>query len=538
MSARQVLFHAAAREKALRGATALADAVRITLGPRSKCVLIQRKWGTPLVCDDGVTIAKELELADLEEDLGVRMLRQAAQRTSDAVGDGTTTSTLLAHAMFADGLKNVVAGASAIHLKRGLEGGLLVVIESLRAQSRPVRSRAEKEQVATISAHGNAAIGKMVADAMEKVGDDGVITVEEAKSTDTTLEVVEGMRFDRGYLSPYFVTNGERMECVLEDPSILLYDRKINAAKDLVPVLEAALGASRSLLVIADDVEAEALATLVVNNLRGTLRVCAVRAPEFGDRRKLMLQDIAVLTGGRVISEDTGTKLEHATLGDLGQASRITITKDTTTLVGGAGDRQALRERAANIRAEIERATSDYDREKLQQRVARLTGGVAVVRVGAPTEADMKSRKDAFDDAIHATQAAIAEGIVPGGGLALLRAVDALIQFEATVEGDERTGVRVLRRALEVPARQIAENAGMDAGVVVDRMRAGTGAFGFDAAKGTFGDLVEAGILDPTKVVRTAVESAVSVAGLLLLTEATMTELPSKEKEMPAMEGM
>lgn len=538
MPARQVLFHAAAREKVLRGATALADAVRITLGPRSRSVLIARKWGTPLVCDDGVTIAKELELADPEEDLGVRMLRQAAQRTSDAVGDGTTTATLLAHAMYSEGLKNVVAGASAIDLKRGLDRGFLAVVESLRTQSRPVRSRAEKEQVATISAHGNARVGELVADAMEKVGDDGVITVEEAKSTETILEIVEGMRFDRGYLSPYFVNNAERMECVLDEASILLYDRKIHSAKDLLPLLEALLAANRSLLVIADDVEADALATLVVNNIRGTLHVCAVRAPEFGDRRKLVLEDIAVLTGGRVVSEETGMKLDQVKIEDLGRASRTTVTHDTATIVGGAGDHAAIKARAEQIRKEIERTTSEYDREKLQQRVARLTGGVAVVRVGAPTEADMKSRKDAFEDAIHATQAAISEGIVPGGGLALLRAVDALIAIEASVDGDERTGVRILRRALEVPVRQIAENAGMDAGVVVDRMRAGTGAFGFDAAKGVFGDLVEAGILDPTKVVRTALESAVSVAGVLLLTEATMTELPTKEKELPAIEGM
>lgn len=538
MPARQVLFHAAAREKVLRGATALADAVRITLGPRSKCVLIQRKWGTPLVCDDGVTIAKELELKDPEEDLGARMLRQAAQRTSDAVGDGTTTSTLLAHAMLAEGLKNVVAGASAIDLKRGLDRGLSSAVESLRAQSRPVSSRDEKKQVATISAHGNVMIGEMVADAVEKVGDDGVITVEEAKSTETTLEIVEGMRFDRGYSSPYFVTDSDRMDCVLEEASILLYDRKIGSAKDILPVLEAAHSAGRSLLIIAEDVEADALATLVVNKLRGTLHVCAVRAPEFGERRKAVLEDIAVLTGGRLVSEETGTKLEKVTLDDLGRATRVSIDHDTTTIVGGAGDKAAIKGRAEQIRKEIERTTSDYDREKLQQRLARLTGGVAVVSVGAPTEADMKNRKAAFEDAIHATQAAIAEGIVAGGGLALLRAVDALLAVEATLEGDERTGVRVLRQALEVPVRQIAENAGVDAGVVVDRMRAGTGAYGFDAGKGHYCDLIAAGIVDPTKVVRTALENAVSVAGVLLLMEATMTELPEPEHERPGMEAM
>ncbi len=531
MSAKHLLFHAAARDKVLRGASALADAVRVTLGPKSKCVLIGRKWGNPLVCDDGVTIARELELEDPEEDLGARMLRQAAVRTGDAVGDGTTTATLLAHAIFAEGVKNVVAGASAIDLRRGLEKGAAAAVDALEGISRPVRTSAEKEQVAASSAHGDTAIGRMVAEAVGKVGDEGVITVEESKTTATVLDVVEGMRFDRGYVSPYFVTDAERMECVYDDPYVLLHDRKIGSIQDLLPLLEQVHRAGRPLLIVAEDVDGDALATLVVNKLRGTVAVVAVRAPEFGDRRKATLEDIAVLTGGRVISEELGRKLDSATIEDLGRVAQVRADNDHTTLVGGKGEPALLRARAGQIRKEIARTTSDYDREKLEQRLARLTGGVAVIRVGAATEADLKNKKDAFEDAIHTTKAAIAEGIVPGAGLALLRAEGALAALEGTLEGDEKTGVRILRRALEAPTRQIAENSGLDPGVVVDHMRGGQGAYGLDAATGKYVDLLEAGIVDATKVVRTALENAVSVAGVLLLTEATLVEAPEKEEE-------
>ncbi len=481
-------------------------------------------------CNDGVTIAKEVELRDPEENLAARMLRQAAERTGDAVGDGTTTSTVLAHAVFAEGLRNVVAGASAVELKRGLERGLRAAVDALRAVSRPVASRREKAQVATISAHNDAAIGELVADAVEKVGAEGVVSVEEAKATETTVEVVEGMQFDRGYLSPYFVTDAERMECVLEEPFLLLCDRRISVMKDLIPLLEHVVRVARPLLVVADDVEAEALATLVVNKIRGALACAAVKAPGFGDRRRAMLEDVAILTGGRVISEELGVKLENVTPTDLGGARRVVVDRDTTTIIGGAGDRTAIAGRVAQLRREIAKTTGDYDREKLQERLAKLVGGVAVIRVGAPSEAEMKSRKEAIEDAISATRAAIAEGIVPGGGLALLRAIDAVEREEAACEGDERTGLRILRRALEAPTRQIAENSGFDGGVIVDRMRHGTGSFGFDAARGAWVDLVEAGIIDPTKVVRVGLENAVSVASVLLLTEATLTEAPEPAK--------
>lgn len=534
MSAKQILFHATAREKVLRGATALADAVRVTLGPRSKCVLIARKWGNPLVCDDGVTIAREVELEDPEEDLGVRMLRQAAVRTGDAVGDGTTTATLLAHAMFAEGVKNVVAGASGIDVRRGLEMGMAAAVASLKAQSRPVRTSEEKAQVATVSAHGDASIGKLVAEAVEKVGDEGVIAVEEARTTETALEVVEGMQLDRGYLSPYFVTEAERMECVYEDAYVLVHDRKISAIKDLLPILEQVHETGRPLLIVAEDVEGEALATLVVNRLRGTVSVVAVRAPEFGERRRATLEDIATLTGGQLVAEDLGRRLEDTKLADLGRVSRVRVDHEHTTLIGGKGEPTALKARVEQIRHAIARTTSDYDKEKLEQRLARIAGGVAVIRVGAATEADLKNRKEVFEDAIHATKAAIAEGIVPGGGLPLLRAVDALAEVEAAAEGDQKTGVRILRHALEAPTRQIAENSGLDPGVVVDRMRGGQGAMGLDAATGRYVDLLEAGIVDATKVIRTALENAVSVAGVLLLAEATLTELPEKEEEKRA----
>ncbi len=531
MASKQVMFRSAARDKILRGATQLADAVRVTLGPRSKSVLIQKKWGAPIVCNDGVTIAKEFELKDAEENLGAQMLRQAAEKTGEVVGDGTSTATILAHAIFADGVRNVVAGASAIDLKRGLDRATRATVEALRAMSRPVGTRKERAQVATISAHNDMMIGELVADAMEKVGTEGVITVEESKTTQTTLDVVEGMQFDRGFLSPYFITNPEKMETVLEDAFVLLSDRKINILKDVIPLLDEVVKSGRPLLVIAEDIEGEALATLVVNQIRGVLRSCAVKAPGFGDRRKAMLQDMAVLTGGLVISEELGVKLENVGLKELGQAKRVVVDKDNTTLIGGAGQRAEIDARIQQIRREIEKTTSDYDREKLQERLAKLVGGVAVVRVGAPAEAEMKSKKEALDDAISATKAAVAEGIVPGGGLALLRCISSVAQEEAACDGDEKTGVQILRRALEVPTRQIAENSAVDGGVVVARMLDGKGNFGFDAARKQYVDLVEVGIIDPTKVVRVALENAVSVASVLLLTEATMTEIPEAKKE-------
>jgi chaperonin GroEL len=530
MAHKQILFRSAAREKILRGATQLADAIRVTLGPRSKSVLIEKKWGTPVVCNDGVTIAKEFDLKDPEENLGARMLRQAAEKTGDMVGDGTSTSTILAHAMFADGVRNVVAGASAIDIKRGLDRATKRAIETLRALSRPVATRTEKAQVAAISAHNDPAIGELVADAMDKVGGEGVITVEESKTTETVLDVVEGMQFDRGFLSPYFITNPEKMEAVLEDALILISDRKISVLKDLLPLLDQVVKAGRPLVVVAEDVEGEALATLIVNHIRGTLRSCAVKAPGFGDRRKAMLEDIAVLTGGQVVSEDIGLKLEHVTIEQLGTAKRVVVDKDNTTIIGGSGARKQIEGRVEQIRREIEKTTSDYDREKLQERLAKLSGGVAVIRVGAPSEAEMKSRKEALDDAISATKAAVAEGIVPGGGLALLRCVEAVAQEEAKCEGDDKTGVQILKRALEAPARQIAENSAVDGGVVVARMLSGKGAEGFDASRKEYVDLIQAGIIDPTKVVRIALENAVSVASVLLLTEATMTEIPEDKK--------
>jgi len=532
------LVQSAAREKVLRGASALADAVRVTLGPRSKCVLIERKWGRPLVCNDGVTIAKEFDLEDHEENLGAQIIRQAAERTGDLVGDGTTTATLLAAAMFADGVRNIAAGASAIELKRGLDRALHAVLETLKALSRPVTDRKQRVQVATISAHNEAAIGELVADALERVGAEGTTTVEEAKGTETTVDVVEGMRFDRGFLSPYFITDTEKMTAVVEDALVLIVEKKIATLNDLLPVLEQIAKSGKALLAIAEDVEGEALATLVVNKVRGVLPCVAVKAPGFGDRRRAMLDDIAILTGGRVIAEELGIKLANISVDDLGKAARVVVDKDATTIIGGGGRKEAIAGRANEIRAQIKTTTSDYDREKLEERLAKLTGGVAVLRVGAPSEAELKNRREAFEDAISATKAAMAEGVVPGGGLALLRAIEAVDREAAACVGDERTGVLILKHALEAPARQIAANSGVDGGVVVDRMRAGTGAFGFDAATGAYVDLVEAGIIDPTKVVRVALENAVSVAGVLLLTEATLTEEPEPKTEARAPVGV
>ncbi|HVP34561.1 MAG TPA: chaperonin GroEL [Steroidobacteraceae bacterium] len=531
MSAKQVHFRAAAREKVLRGAAQLADAVRITLGPKSKSVLIQKQWGAPLVCNDGVTIAKEMELADPEENLGVRMLRQAAEKTGDLVGDGTSTSTVLAQAMYAEGLRNIAAGASAIDLKRGLDRALEAAVKALKGMAKPVGSRKERAQVATISAHNDSAIGELVASAMEKVGGDGVITAEESKTTETTLEVVEGLQFDRGYLSPYFVSDPNTMEAVLEDAYVLVCDRKLNIIKDILPLLEQVAKAGKPIVFIAEEIEGESLATLIVNQMRGVLKSVAVKAPGFGDRRKAMLQDIATLTGGQVISEELGIKLEDVELKQLGRAKRVVVDKENTTIIGGGGSKTEIDGRIQMIRKEIDKTTSDYDRDKLKERLAKLSGGVAVIRVGAPSESEMKSKKEALDDAISSTRAAVAEGIVPGGGLALLRTSAAVAALEAECVGDERTGVQILRRALEVPTRQIAENSAADGGVVVDRMLNGTGNLGFDAARKQFVDLVEAGIVDPVKVVRTALENAVSVASVLMLTEATITEKPEKPRE-------
>ena len=538
MASKRLLFRSAAREKVLAGASALTDAVRITLGPKSKCVLIQKKWGRPLVCNDGITIAKEVELEDPEENLGAQMIREAAERTGDAVGDGTSTSAVLAHAIFAEGLHNLAAGASAVDLKRGLDRGLLAAVKTLKGLSRPVASRLEKAQVATISAHNDPSIGELVAEAYEKVGAEGVITVEEAKTTESALEVVEGMQFDRGFISPYFITDAEKMEVVLEDPVILLHEKKLANMKDMLPLLEQVAKTGRPLLIIAEDVEGEALATLVVNKVRGTLLSAAVKAPGFGDRRKEMLQDIAILTGGQLIAEELGLNIENLTIAELGQAKRVLIDKDKTTIIQGSGSKAAIQGRCAELRKQIEKTTSDYDKEKLQERLAKLAGGVAVIRVGAPSETEMKNRKEAIEDAINATKAALAEGIVPGGGLALLRLIEAVQAEEANCSGDERTVLMILRRALEAPTRQIAENSTVDGGVVVDRMRCGKGNYGFDAARGEYLDLVEAGIIDPTKVVRIALENAVSVASVLLLAEATLTEKPEEKKEaVPAHEA-
>jgi chaperonin GroEL len=531
---KQLLFRSAAREKVLRGATALADAVRVTLGPKSKSVLIEKEWGKPIVCNDGVTIAKEVTLKDPEENLGAQMLREAAERTGAAVGDGTTTATLLAHAIFAEGVRNVAAGASAIDLKRGLDRGLRAAVAAIRSSSRPVTGRGEQAQVGTISAHNDPAIGDLVAEALEQVGPEGVITVEEARTTETALEVVQGLQFDRGYLSPYFVTDPEKMEAVLEDPLVLLHERKISALQDLLPLLEQVVKLGRPFLVVAEDVEGEALATLVVNRLRGTLACAAVKAPGYGDRRKALMEDLAILTGGKFVAEELGLQLEHLTADDLGTAKRVVVGKDTTTIVGGAGAKQAIAGRCAELRAQIQTTTSDYDREKLEERLGKLAGGVAVIRVGAPSEAELKSRKEAFEDAISTTKAAIAEGVVPGGGWALLRATEAVSAEAAACAGDEQTGVLILQHALEVPTRQIAENSAVDGGVVVDRMRSGTGWFGFDAARGRYVDLVEAGIIDATKVIRVALENAVSVASVLLLTEATLTKVPEPKAEAGA----
>ena len=535
MPHKRILYHSAAREKILRGANALADAVRVTLGPKSKSVLIQKQWGEPIVCNDGVTIAREVDLEDPEENLGAQMLRQAAVRTGDTVGDGTSTSTILAHAIFSDGVRNVVAGASGIDIKRGLDCGLETAIDELHKMSVPVKTREDKLHVATISAHNDETIGELVADAMEKIGDDGVITVEESKTTETVLEVVDGMQFDRGYISPYFVTNTPKMEAVLEDPYILLCDSKITSLNDLISLLDDLLKTGKPIVFVAEDIEGDALATLIVNQIRGVFRSLAVKAPGFGDRRKAMLEDIAVLTGAEVVSRDLGTSLENVQLAQLGHAERVVCNKESTTIIGGMGNKDDIDARISQVRSEIERTASDYDKEKLEERLAKLSSGVAVIRVGAPSEAEMTSRKEALDDAISSTKAAVEEGTVAGGGMALLRCTAAVRRSEEAAEGDVKSGLQILRRALSTPTRQIAENSATDGGVVVARMLEGDGTIGFDAARNEYVNLIENGIVDPTKVVRIALENAVSVASVLLLTEATITDIeePAKDTAVP-----
>jgi chaperonin GroEL len=526
-----------ARAAMKRGVDALANAVKVTLGPKGRNVVIDKKFGAPTVTKDGVTVAKEVELENPVENMGAQMVKEVASKTSDVAGDGTTTATVLAQAIFAEGLKNVTAGANPMHIKRGIEKAVATVIDEIKKISKPIPGKTEIAQVGTISANNDKSIGNLIADAMEKVGKDGVITVEEAKSTETGLEVVEGMQFDRGYISPYFVTDPDNMEAVLEDALILIHDKKISAMKDLLPVLEKVAQMGRPLLVIAEDIEGEALATLVVNKLRGTLKVCAVKAPGFGDRRKAMLEDIAVLTGGRVISEEAGFKLENTTLSDLGKTKKVTIDKDNTTIVEGAGKTEEIKGRISQIKKQIDVTTSDYDKEKLQERLAKLAGGVAVLKVGAATEVEMKEKKARVEDALHATRAAVEEGIVPGGGVAYLRAIPALENVKAD-DRDEQIGINIIKRALEEPIRQIVENAGWEGSIVVQKVKENKDAsFGFDADSEQYGDLIKAGVIDPTKVTRVALQNASSVAALLLMTEATIVEKPEKEKTPPMPPG-
>jgi len=533
--AKQLKFGEEARAAALKGLNTLADAVKITLGPKGRNVVLDKKFGAPTSTKDGVTVAKEIELQDPYENMGARLVNEVASKTSDIAGDGTTTATVLAQAIFREGCKNVTAGANPMDLKRGIDKAVETVIAKLREISKPVGGQREIEQVGTISANNDSTIGKIIAEAMDKVGKDGVITVEEAKSMETSLDIVEGMQFDRGYLSPYFVTDPERMEVVLEDPYILIHEKKISNMKDLLPVLEQVAKMGKPFLIIAEDIEGEALATLVVNKLRGTLHCAAVKAPGFGDRRKAMLQDIAILTDGQVISEDLGIKLENVTLNDLGKAKRITIDKDNTTVVEGSGTADKIQARIKQIKAQIEDTSSDYDREKLQERLAKLAGGVAVIKVGAATETEMKEKKARVEDAMHATRAAVEEGIVPGGGVALLRSISALESLELPAE--QQIGVNIIKRALEEPIRQIANNAGLEGSVVVQKVKELGTSEGFDASSEQYGDMLEAGIIDPTKVTRTALQNASSISGLMLTTEALITDLPEKEAPAPAMPG-
>jgi len=535
MSAKLIHFNTEARQALKRGVDQLADAVKVTLGPKGRNVVIDKKFGAPTITKDGVTVAKEIELENPLENMGAQMVREVASKTSDVAGDGTTTATVLAQAIVREGLKMVAAGANPMDLKRGIDLAVTKVVEGLRALSKPVDKTSKKEiaQVGAISANNDSVIGELIADAMMKVGTDGVITVEEAKGTDTTIDVVEGMQFDRGYLSPYFVTDAETMETVLENPKILIHDKKISSMKDLLPILEKVAQTGSPILVISEDVEGEALATLVVNKLRGTLRVAAVKAPGFGDRRKAMLEDIAILTNGTVISEEQGYKLENATVAYLGTAKKVTIDKDNTTIVEGAGKKEDIKKRINEIKAQIEKTTSDYDKEKLQERLAKLSGGVAVLKIGASTEVEMKEKKARVEDALHATRAAVEEGIVPGGGVAYLRAASKLDGIKVGNE-DQQTGVEIIRRALEEPIRLIVENAGQEGSVIVNKVKEGKDDFGFNAYSEQYENLVKSGVIDPTKVTRTALENAASVAALLLTTEATITEKPREEKA-PAM---
>jgi chaperonin GroEL len=536
MAAKQLQFDENARHTLLRGVEKLAKAVKATLGPSGRNVILDKKFGSPTITKDGVTVAKEIELEDPYENMGAQLVREVASKTSDVAGDGTTTATILAESIYREGLRNVTAGANPTSLQRGIMKGVEAIVEDLKKLSKKVSDRTEIAQVATVSANWDKTIGEIIADAMDKVGKDGTITVEEARSIDTTLEVVEGMQFDKGYLSPYFVTNAEAMEAVLENAYILIHEKKISSLKDLLPLLEKVAKAGRPLLIIAEDVEGEALATLVVNKLRGTLQVCAVKAPGFGDRRKAMLEDIAVLTGGRCLTEDLGIKLENIKIEDLGKAKRVTIDKENTTIVEGEGKQADIQGRVAQIRRQIEETTSDYDREKLQERLAKLAGGVAVINVGAATETEMKEKKARVEDALHATRAAVEEGIVAGGGVALLRAQKALDNMK-DLEGDEKVGVAIVRRAIEEPTRQLADNAGREGALVVEEVKKRKGNEGYDVANDEYTDLVKAGIVDPTKVTRSALQNAASIAGLLLTTEALVTEIPEKEKTPPMPPG-
>ena len=530
---KQIMYGDDARAAILRGVNQLADAVKVTLGPKGRNALLDKKFGAPSITKDGVTVAKEIELKDSWENMGAQLVKEVASKTSDVAGDGTTTATVLAQAIFREGAKNVSAGANAMEIKRGIDKSVEVVVEEIKKMSKPCQDRSEIAQIGTISANNDTTIGELIAEAMEKVGKDGVITVEEAKTMATSLDVVEGMQFDRGYISPYFVTDHERMEAVLEDVLILLYEKKINSMKDLLPVLEQIAKMGKPLLIISEDIEGEALATLVVNKLRGTLNCCAVKAPGFGDRRKAMLEDIATLTGGQVISEDIGLKLENVKITDLGRAKRITVDKDNTTIVEGAGSHDKIQGRVKQIKAQVEETSSDYDKEKLQERLAKLVGGVAVINVGASTETEMKEKKARVEDALHATKAAVEEGIVPGGGVALLRCISALDKLK--LEGDQKIGVNIIRRSLEEPIRQIVNNAGLEGSVVVERVKREKGSSGFDASKEEYVDMLKAGIIDPTKVTRVALLNASSVASLMLTTEVMVSEIPEEKEKMPRM---
>jgi chaperonin GroEL len=531
--AKQLLFRDEGRRKILSGVEQLAAAVKVTLGPKGRNVVIDKKFGSPTITKDGVTVAKEIDLEDPFENMGAQMVKEVAEKTSDIAGDGTTTATILAEAIYREGLKNVTAGANPMALKRGIEKAVEKVIEELKKLSTPIKEKKEFAQVASIAANCDAAIGDLIAEAMDSVGKDGVITVEEAKSTATTKEVVEGMQFDQGYLSPYFVTDAERMEVVLEDPYILIYEKKISAIKDILPLLEKIARAGKPLLIIAEEVEGEALATLVVNKIRGTFVACAVKAPGYGDRRKAMLEDIAVLTGGKAITEDLGIKLENVDTEDLGRAKRVKIDKENTTIVEGAGKTQAINARIAQIKKQVETSDSDYDKEKLQERLAKLAGGVAVINVGAATETEMKEKKARVEDALHATRAAAEEGIIPGGGVALLRAIASLEKLK--IEGDEKIGVDIIKRSLEEPIRQIAGNAGLEGSVVVQRVKQEKTNIGYDVSQDAYVDMIQAGVIDPTKVTRSALQNAASIAALLLTTEALITDKPEKDEKMPPM---